>query len=168
MGFTEEIPDVGKDAVRAFEQLELVAPEIDMPELSIDVPTIEAPEIGLIIPEIDVPELTIKTKQPEISIDSGAVTPQIDASAFSALRNQSMNINSSFAQPSAASEIINNNYTYSTENKNNSDISQEIVINACLNIDGETVAEGVGDVIADKVDRQQGIEIQLKKRGLTT
>ena len=83
VGFTDEIPEVGKDAASAFENLKL--PEITV---RIDRPDGDAP---------DYPEFP---RYPEVSPE-----------AVEAFRLQSMRIGSSIAAPSPTSEIVNNHYS---------------------------------------------------------
>ena len=76
----------------------------------------------------------------------------------------------SFAQPAASSEVINNSFTYNNtpENRNAPESSQEIVLNAQFTVGEEIVAEGVQRIISNETDKQQGITVRLKKRGVTT
>ncbi len=88
VGFTEEIPQVGLDAVRAFSELEL--PEIRLPDmnvpkiavpdmnaLEIKVPDIVIPdmdELEITVPDIDIPDMeTLEIAVPDIAI------PDMDA-----------------------------------------------------------------------------------------
>ena len=71
------------------------------------------------------------------------------------------------AQPSATSEIINNNYSYNSGTKSElSQPQQPMTLNAQFIVGENIVADGILDVISDKVDRRQGIKIQMKKRGI--
>ena len=72
----------------------------------------------------------------------------------------------SIAAASATSEIVNNNYSYSTVNNSESSKPTPIVLNAQFVVGEEVVAEGVIDMTADKIDECQGIKIRMKKRGL--
>lgn len=110
-----------------------------------------------------------KISNADIQIEDSEKVPVIDASALAALNAQSMNINSSFIQPAAVSEVVNN-YTYNstTDGKNAPASVTELTINANFAVGEEVVAEGVKTIILNEVDKQQGIDIQLKKRGVTT
>ncbi len=125
VGFSEEIPEVGKNALKAFESLKFSSPEIGF-----------------------------------------KAVPEIDSSAFSALSKQDLSIDSSLIQPDISS-VINNNYTYNSSSASPEN-QQEIVINAHFSVGEEVVAQGVGRILLSEADKQQGIDIQLKKRGLTT
>ena len=71
------------------------------------------------------------------------------------------------AQPSATSEIINNNYSYNSGTKSElSQPQQPMTLNAQFIVGENIVADGILDVISDKVDQRQGIKIQMKKRGI--
>lgn len=107
-GFTEELPDIGKDAVKMFASINF--------------------------------------------------TPDISPDAVRALDLQGTGMNN-IAEASATSEIINNQYSYSTVNNNNNSESSG---NIQIFIDKEMVA----DIDVDKIDKEQGQKIQLRKRGL--
>lgn len=168
VGFTEEIPEIGRNAAAAFEQIKLSAPELEIPEFNIPKP--ELPELVLSVP--DIPDITVHADMPELETVDDILPhkPTIDSSAFSALSARSVDLSSSFAAPAAASEVVNSSITYNNipESRTAADSSQEIVINARFVVGEEVVAEGVKTIIADEIDRQQGIDIQLKQRGLTT
>lgn len=112
-GFTEELPDIGKDAVKTFTSIKF--------------------------------------------------TPDIDPDAVRTLELQGTGMNN-IAEASATSEIINNQYSYSTVNNNSSpgtsDASSGIIQ---IFIDKDMV----GEIDMDKIDKEQGQKIQLRKRGLT-
>lgn len=111
-GFTEELPDIGKDAVKTFTSIKF--------------------------------------------------TPDIDPDAVRTLELQGTGMNN-IAEASATSEIINNQYSYSTVNNNSSpgtsDASSGIIQ---IFIDKDMV----GEIDMDKIDKEQGQKIQLRKRGL--
>lgn len=111
-GFTEELPDIGKDAVKTFTSIKF--------------------------------------------------TPDIDPDAVRTLELHGTGMNN-IAEASATSEIINNQYSYSTVNNNNSpgtsDASSGIIQ---IFIDKDMV----GEIDMDKIDKEQGQKIQLRKRGL--
>lgn len=111
-GFTEELPDIGKDAVKMFTSINF--------------------------------------------------TPDISTDAVRALELQGTGMNN-IAEASATSEIINNQYSYSTVNNNSSpgtsDASSGIIQ---IFIDKDMV----GEIDMDKIDKEQGQKIQLRKRGL--
>ena len=72
------------------------------------------------------------------------------------------------AQPSATSEIVNNHYSYSSSGSKTelSQPQQPMTLNAQFIVGENVVADGVVDVISDKIDRRQGVKIQMKKRGI--
>lgn len=111
-GFTEELPDIGKDAVKTFTSIKF--------------------------------------------------TPDIDPDAVRTLELQGTGMNN-IAEASATSEIINNQYSCSTVNNNSSpgtsDASSGIIQ---IFIDKDMV----GEIDMDKIDKEQGQKIQLRKRGL--
>ncbi|MDE5583120.1 MAG: hypothetical protein K2J08_05405 [Ruminococcus sp.] len=165
-------------------KIEISAPEIEVPELSLDVPEvefseieipdltleveeIELPELEISVPEIEVPDLKIQSVMSE-KLPENRDLPIIDESALRLLERQKLN--SSFIQPSATSEITNNVYNYSSSTTNNStktsENPQNIVLNAQFVVGDEIVAEGVTNIVADRIDEHQGIKTQLRKRGL--
>jgi len=99
---------------------------------------------------------------PDIKVKA---VPDIDSSAYTALRVQSAAIDSSAAQASPTSDITTNNYNYSTVN-NAPDGDQIIELHAQFVVGDEVVAEGVATVAADKIDQKQGVTVKLKERGL--
>jgi hypothetical protein len=105
-----------------------------------------------------------------ITIEGSVKAPEIDASALSAFDAQSIRIDSSLIQPAAVSEVVNNSYTYTStpDGRNAPESVTELTINANFAVGEEVVAEGVKTIILNEVDKQQGIDIQLKKRGVTT
>lgn len=111
-GFTEELPDVGKEAVKTFTSIRF--------------------------------------------------TPDIDPEAIRTLELQGTGM-SGIVQSSPTSEIVNNQYSYSTvNNNNNSETSDDLSGNIQIFIGEEMVA----DIALDKIDKKQGQKIQLRKRGL--
>lgn len=111
-GFTEEMPNVGKEALKTFTSIKF--------------------------------------------------TPDISPDAVRTLELQGTGMNN-IAEASATSEIINNQYSYSTVNNNSSpgtsDASSGIIQ---IFIDKDMV----GEIDIDKIDKEQGQKIQLRKRGL--
>lgn len=111
-GFTDELPDVGKEAVKTFTSIKF--------------------------------------------------TPDIDPEAVRALELQGNGM-SGIVQSSPTSEIVNNQYSYSTvNNNNNSETSSDLSGNIQIFIGEEMAAE----IALDKIDKKQGQKIQLRKRGL--
>lgn len=111
-GFTDELPDVGKEAVKTFTSIKF--------------------------------------------------TPDIDPEAVRALELQGNGM-SEIVQSSPTSEIVNNQYSYSTvNNNNNSETSSDLSGNIQIFIGEEMAAE----IALDKIDKKQGQKIQLRKRGL--
>ncbi|MDE6849585.1 MAG: phage tail tape measure protein [Ruminococcus sp.] len=114
--------------------------------------------VAVAVPDVKIPDLKI----------SGVSHENVDISAIKSLENQSVNLSGGLVRPSATSEIVNNTYNYGSPSVNTENVGNphNIVINARFMVDGETVAEGVTDIIADKIDELQGVKIQLRKRGL--
>ena len=81
------------------------------------------------------------------------------------MSKQNLSIDSSLVQPDISSVVNNYTYNSSAEAPQN---PQEVVINAHFSVGEEVVAQGVGRILLSEADKQQGIDIQLKKRGLTT
>ena len=106
--------------------------------------------------------LSLTDISPEIKVRA---VPDIDSSAVTALSVQSAALDSTAAQPSPTSDITTNNYNYSTVN-NAPEGDQVIELHAQFVGGEEVVAEGVATVAADKIDRQQGVTVKLKERGL--
>lgn len=112
VGFTEELPDVGKEAVKTFSSIRFA--------------------------------------------------PDIDPGAIRALELHGTGMNG-IAQPSPTSEIVNNQYSYSTVNNNN---SSEMPDSPSGNIQIFIGEEMITDIAMDEIDKKQGQKIQLRKRGL--
>lgn len=111
-GFTDELPDVGKEAVKTFTSIKF--------------------------------------------------TPDIAPEAVRALELQGNGM-SGIVHSSPTSEIVNNQYSYSTvNNNNNSETSSDLSGNIQIFIGEEMAAE----IALDKIDKKQGQKIQLRKRGL--
>lgn len=162
VGFVEEMPAVRKTAVNAAEQIipaiELIKPEI--PPIDIE---LTKPEI----PPIDIEDDFPKRRPPKAehdAIDKISVI-SFDKESLRALENASVTMNAGISQPSPTSEITNN-YNYSTVNKGSNMSSQHITIPVSLNMDGNLIADGLADKVLDEVDKQQGITVQMKKRGV--
>jgi phage-related protein len=128
VGFTDNIPEIGKAALDAFSNLQL-------------------PEIGMTA---------------EISAPRGAHMPQIDGGAVRMLQNARDYTASDFVQPSPTSEIINNNY-YSTTN--NRTAGEQPVINVHVHCETEMDGEKVAEMVAEKVDILQGEAVTMDERG---
>ena len=121
VGMNENIPRIGRDAVRA---LEGISPEISVKAL-----------------------------------------PEIDSSAFEALRVHSAHADAVFADSAPVSEITNNVWNYSTEKPSPEDV-RPIELHAQFVVGEEVVAEGVAVIASDNIDRQQGVTVKLKERSL--
>ena len=106
--------------------------------------------------------LALTDISPEIKVRA---VPDIDSSAVTALSVQSAALDSTITQPSPTSDITTNNYKYSTVN-NAPEGDQVIELHVQFVVGEEVVAEGVATVAADKIDRQQGVTVKLKERGL--
>lgn len=185
-----EIPDFNVPEI-AFEKPEI--PDFDVPEITFETPEIpdfDIPEIAFEKPEIpdfDVPkiepeQLEIEIIMPDIKalkmlVDiaySDLKIPKIraelpenigyDNNVAETLDTLTGTMNSGFYQPSPTSEITNN-YNYSTV-KNTDNSPKNTTINAYLVLDKEVIAEGVADVVAEKVDDLQGVTVRMKKRGV--
>ncbi len=87
-----------------------------------------------------------------------------ESGAVDALRINQPTMNSSFTQSVATSQITNN-YTQSTIN-NTDNSPKNITLHAQFVVGEEVVAEGVTNIIADKIDDRQGVTVRLKKRGV--
>ncbi len=140
VGFTEEIPKVGMDAVKSFGRLEL--PEIEIKPEPPDIPLDDNPT---------------KTPQPSSS----------DQGALQMFRLQRMEHSLEAPSPSATSPIVNNHYTYSTvSNTNNAPADNKppapskLIANLIV---GEDV---IADATVDLVDTAQGATAVLKRRGI--
>lgn len=97
--------------------------------------------------------------------------PDVADDARAAFTSRSMMIGISDAMPSATSDIINNQYTYNSTVNNSAprrSDSQPIVLNAQFIVGEEVVAEGVVDLVADEVDKRQGLKVELKRKGVVT
>lgn len=89
-----------------------------------------------------------------------------DIAAVQAFTVNSAASDNALAQPSAFSQITNN-YSYSTiNNANSGENTNHITLHAQFVVGEEIVAEGVTDIIADKIDDRQGVTVRLKKRGV--
>ena len=87
-----------------------------------------------------------------------------ESGAADALRINQPTMNSGFMQSVTTSQITNN-YTQSTVN-NTDNSPKNITLHAYLEVSEEIVAEGVTNIIADKIDDRQGVTVKLKKRGV--
>ncbi len=87
-----------------------------------------------------------------------------ESEAVSALQTGRSTMNDSLTQSVITSQITNN-YTNSTVN-NTENPAGNVTLHATFMIGEEIVAEGVTDIIADKIDDRQGVTVRLKKRGV--
>lgn len=87
-----------------------------------------------------------------------------ESGAADALRINQPTMNSGFMQSVTTSQITNN-YTQSTVN-NTDNSPKNITLHAYFEVGEEIVAEGVTNIIADKIDDRQGVTVKLKKRGV--
>ncbi len=172
VGFTDEISSVKNDVTQAFsaviDNLETDIPKPEIPDF--DVPKIESEqfEVEIIMPDIEALKLILDIA------DSDLKFPKIHAEkpeniSFENNVTENLNtltdtMNNGFYQPSPTSEITNN-YNYSTV-KNADNSSKSTTINAYFVLDKEVIAEGMADVVAEKVDNLQGITVRMKKRGV--
>ncbi|WP_303823267.1 hypothetical protein [Ruminococcus flavefaciens] len=198
VGFMEELPNVADEAREALTHLDLGTPKVgidivdpaaelpELPPLEVDVPDVELPELKVEVPEIELPKLEIdipdipkpdKPDAPTPSIDTdtpkgSAPQPIITNDALTAMTAQQVLIDRSDTAPSATSDIVNNQYTYNnTEISNDSQTSSEptpIALTAQFIVGEEVVAEGVLDIVDNKIDERQGLRVQMKRRGVTT
>lgn len=160
VGFTEELPDIGKAAVDMFTSINFTP---DIKALSdIGKEVLQIPETIPIRPDKSFSDIAEDTPNP---FKPTNFVPDIYPDAVQAFEIQGTGINS-IAAASATSEIINNQYSYSTVNNSESSEPTPIVLNAQFVVGEEVVAEGVIDMTADKIDEHQGIKIRMKKRGL--
>lgn len=157
VGFTEELPDIGKAAVDMFTSINFT------PDISgIGKEVLQIPETIPIRPDKSFSDIAEDTPNP---FKPTNFVPDIYPDAVQAFEIQGTGMNS-IAAASATSEIVNNNYNYSTVNNSESSEPTPIVLNAQFVVGEEVVAEGVIDMTADKIDECQGIKIRMKKRGL--
>lgn len=85
-----------------------------------------------------------------------------DSAAQAALSAGISGMNSGIFRPSATSETVNN---YSSVTNNYGE-STPIALTAQLVVGTEILAEGVVDIVADKLDQRQGLTVMMRKRGL--
>ena len=128
VGFTDNIPEIGKAALDAFSNLQL-------------------PEIGMTA---------------EISAPRGARMPQIDGGAVRMLQTARDYTASDFVQPSPTSEITNNYYSSTTNNRT---AGEQPVINVHVHCETEMDGEKVAEMVAEKVDILQGEAVTMDERG---
>ena len=173
--------------------IELSKPEINVPEaetLKLDVPPIdvELPKPEINVPEVEIPKPNIKPINADVPETDDNDKPtdipkyrppkaerdaieeisviSFDKESLRALESARAVMNTGFSQPSPTSEITNN-YSYSTVNQNAGTVgSQNITIPVSLVMDGKVIADGVADIVLDEVDKQQGVTVQMKKRGV--
>lgn len=139
IGFTAEIPDIGKDALAAFSDIEL--PKLD--DLTM---TVEMPDI------------------PSLQLDPPDAFPQVDRDAVRGFRAISAeHLAVSGIQPSATSTVVHNSYTYNSNSnpQSSAPAPAPIHLHAQFAIDGEVVASAM----VERVDQRQGETIILKERG---
>lgn len=189
VGFIDEIPQIGKEALKAFsdiriptvsfetewdipdppnpEPVHIEAPEIDLPELKVDIPEIELPELHVDVPEFEIPELPELTihaaeiEAPEIQLRSDKL-PQIDSDAVRMLQTVRDYTASDFVQPSPTSEITNNYYSSTTNNRTD---GAQPIINVHVHLDAEMDGDKIAEKVAEKVDILQGEAITMDERG---
>lgn len=143
VGFTEEIPEIGKAALDAFADLEL--PKISLKaEIDGDMPDPNQPKY----PVYDVPRAT---NLPKADVDAVRMLRTIDTQPASGL-----------VQPSPTSEVTNNYYTSTTNNRTD---STQPVINVHVHCETEMYGEKVAEMVAEKVDILQGEAITMDERG---
>lgn len=143
VGFTEEIPEIGKAALDAFADLEL--PKISLKaEIDGDMPDPNQPKY----PVYDVPRAT---NLPKADVDAVRMLRTIDTQPASGL-----------VQPSPTSEVTNNYYTSTTNNRTD---STQPVINIHVHCETEMDGEKVAEMVAEKVDILQGEAITMDERG---
>ena len=165
IGFMDEIPEIGKEALDAFSDIQLptvtLGADLEIPDppkpepVTFDIPEIdipELPELTVHTAEIDAPDITLRTEK----------LPQIDSDAVRMLQTARDYTASDFVQPSPTSEIINNNY-YSTTN--NRTAGEQPVINVHVHCETEMDGEKVAEMVAEKVDILQGEAITMDERG---
>lgn len=157
-----EIPDFGVPKI-AFEEPEI--PDFDVPKIES-----EQLELEIIMPDIEALKLIldiVDLKIPKIDAELPESKPEnigYEINAAETLDTLTETMNNGFYQPSPTSEITNN-YNYSTV-KNADNSPKNTTINAYLVLDKEVIAEGMADVVAEKVDDLQGITVRMKKRGV--
>lgn len=175
IGFTQEIPEIGKDALKAFSDLELPALTMDVPEIVIPdvdpVPvrfdTADVPEYSPIPVDYVLPELPrLNPDPPDGQPKPGGIRlPRADSEAVRGFRTISANsLNASGVQPSPTSSVINNSYTYNMTNSNPSDSNPVQPVNnfyATFEVSGEKFAE----YAAERVDLIQGESVTFDERG---
>jgi hypothetical protein len=175
VGFTEEIPGIGKAALDAFADLELPEvtltadidtdfdiPEPEVPKLEFDMPELEAPKLAFDMPEL--PELTVHAAEidvPDITLRVEKL-PQIDTDAVRMLQTAREYPASGLIQPSPTSEVTNNYYTNTTNNRTD---STQPVINVHVHCETEMDGEKVAEMVAEKVDILQGEAVTMDERG---
>ncbi|MDE7098197.1 MAG: hypothetical protein K2O60_03535, partial [Ruminococcus sp.] len=125
-------------------------------------------EIEIIMPDIEALKLLVDIVYSDLKIPkTSAELPEnisYENNVAETLDTLTGTMNSGFYQPSPTSEITNN-YNYSTV-KNADNSPKNTTINAYLVLDKEVIAEGVADVVAEKVDDLQGVTVRMKKRGV--
>ncbi len=188
-GINSSLEKVEKQ-IKPIQLPKLETPDIDTKIVKYEVPQLEVefaePEIPPI--ETDIPKAEIKSKTVYIfdkdGIDEKDDFPKrytskaeydaveeikvirFDNDSLKALESAQLTMNTGFSQPSPMSEITNN-YNYSTVNKGaDTTASQNITIPVSLVMDGQIIAEGLADIVLDEVDKQQGVTVQMKKRGI--
>lgn len=167
-------------------ELKLIVPNIELPELTVDVPDVELPKLEISVPDIELPKLEIEIPDfpkpepqgepaPKFDIDTTDEpkrSPAITDDAVSAIGTQILSLDRYSAAPSATSDIINNQYNYSSSTVNNNGAGapepQPIVLNAQFVVGEEVVAEGVLDIVEPAIDERQGLRVTMKRRGVTT
>ncbi len=157
-GFMDELPSIAEEARKALTNLDISSPEIS---------------IGAIAtPDIDVPRISAGMPYRAADDFQGSVAQSSIASdAIAAMAIQQVLVDRLNTTPSATSDIINNQYTYNTTSSSSTQASTEpqpISLTAQFVLGEEVVAEGVLDIIDDKIDERQGLKVQMKRRGVAT
>lgn len=147
-GFTAEIPDIGRNALRAFAEIEL--PEMQVPEIR--APEIEIPKIE--IPEINAPEIRSPAMQQRAAVP--AATPE----ALQMLRNAAPMPD---LRPDAVQDITNHYTTYN--NYSSGAKETQPVINVHVHVDTEMDGDRIAEKVAERVDILQGEAIRFDERG---
>lgn len=155
-----EIPPVDVE----FAEPEIPPIETDIPKAEIKSETVYIFDKDGIDEKDDFPKLY--TPKAEYDAVEEIKVIRFDNDSLKALESARLTMNTGFSQPSPMSEITNN-YNYSTVNKGaDTTASQNITIPVSLVMDGQIIAEGLADIVLDEVDKQQGVTVQMKKRGI--
>lgn len=179
-----ETPDIDTKIVKyEVPQLEVEFAGPEIPPIDVEFNKPEIPPIETDIPKAEIKSETVyifdkdgidekddfpKFYTPKAEYDAVEEIKVIrfDNDSLKALESARLTMNTGFSQPSPMSEITNN-YNYSTVNKGaDTTASQNITIPVSLVMDGQIIAEGLANIVLDEVDKQQGVTVQMKKRGI--